>query len=235
MKPLTLGEKGQVIGMKKMRGLKKNNLGFSLVELIIVVAILAVLTAIIAPNMIKYYKRARKVRDMQGAQIIGETLERICAVDPQAAQEWMAVTNTGNHVEYTVTDYDGNTYTLTNVFEFTMTRKGDISSEAIQKWGDHTRGGQIRNARSDCKYLYTCMAEELSTNIDSMAYQEEDLRSFRCAKRLDTGDCEVWACYVPKGTDGEGVTNGYIQYQLWPNPDPRYLNGEYVAPFHAHR
>lgn len=218
--------------MMKMR--RHHNKGFSLVELIIVIAILAILTAIIAPNFIKYYKRARRVRDMQGAQIIGETVERICAVDPQAAEEWMKMTNksSSNHVEYVVTDGD-ETYVLTNVFEFSMTKKGDITGTY---WKNY-REGQIRNARNanDCPVLYEALKEELSTNIESMAYQENDLHAFRCAKNLNTGGVEVWACYTPKGSDGEGVTNGYIQYRLWPDPDPRYLDGEYVEPIHAQK
>ena len=66
------------------------------------------------------------------------------------------------------------------------------------------------------------------------------IRSFassllRCAKNLNNGRVEVWACYTPPGTDGEGVTNGYIQYRLWPDPDPNYLQGDYVEPIHACR
>lgn len=39
--------------------MKKNNKGFSLVELVIVIAIMAILAAAISPAMLKYIRRAR--------------------------------------------------------------------------------------------------------------------------------------------------------------------------------
>ncbi len=42
---------------------KANNQGFSLVELIIVIAIMAVLVGVLAPQFIKYVERGRAQRD----------------------------------------------------------------------------------------------------------------------------------------------------------------------------
>lgn len=224
-----------MIGMKKMRCLKKNNLGFSLVELIIVIAILAILTAIIAPNMIKYYKRARKVRDIQGAQIVGEAIERITAINPDAAQEWAnAYTPTANHskVYFTVTE-NGKSHKLGNIYEFNMTRSGDIVET---KYKGNAMGGQVREATDPnnkgigLPTLTAELREELSTNLQSIAYQEEDLRSFRAVKNLETGEVEVWVCQVDPGSDAEGNGHATVQYKLYPDPDPRYLDGEYVEP-----
>ncbi len=223
--------------MKKMmrKSGKLNNKGFSLVELIIVVSIMAILTAIIVPNFIKYYQKARKVRDMKSAQTIGETLERIYCIDPEAASEWYRIDDRhvygpgASHMEFRVTDYDGNTYKLANVFEFTMTKEGDI----VGKYSSNFRDGAIRDARKDCPYLKQMINEELMTDISTIAYQDSDLRSFRLAKNLTTGKCEVWSCYVKDGTDGEGRTNGCVQYRLWPNPDPRYMAGEDAPRFYG--
>lgn len=44
---------------------KKDNQGFSLIELVIAVAILAILSGILAPQLIKYIERSREARDMQ--------------------------------------------------------------------------------------------------------------------------------------------------------------------------
>ena len=47
--------------------MKKNNSGFSLVELIIVIAIMAVLIGVLAPQFIKYVERSRNSTDRQNA------------------------------------------------------------------------------------------------------------------------------------------------------------------------
>lgn len=47
----------------KRKAQKRNNKGFSLVELIIVIAIMAVLIAVLAPQFIKYVDRSRQSND----------------------------------------------------------------------------------------------------------------------------------------------------------------------------
>ena len=54
--------------------MKKNNQGFSLVELIIVIAIMAVLVGVLAPQFIKYVEQSRRSRDIQTAQEIRESV-----------------------------------------------------------------------------------------------------------------------------------------------------------------
>lgn len=49
--------------MKKFQEMKKNNKGFSLVELIIVIAIMAVLMAVLAPQFLRYVERSRLQSD----------------------------------------------------------------------------------------------------------------------------------------------------------------------------
>lgn len=53
------------------RGMEKNK-GFSLVELIITIAIMAVLIAVLAPAFIKYVEQSRRSRDIQTADQIRE-------------------------------------------------------------------------------------------------------------------------------------------------------------------
>ena len=54
--------------------MKKNNNGFSLVELIIVIAIMAVLVGVLAPQFIKYVEQSRRSRDISTAQEIREAV-----------------------------------------------------------------------------------------------------------------------------------------------------------------
>ena len=52
--------------------LMKDNKGFSLVELIIVIAIMAVLVGVLAPQFIKYVEQSRRSSDIQTADQIRE-------------------------------------------------------------------------------------------------------------------------------------------------------------------
>lgn len=56
--------------MKKM-----NNKGFSLIELIIVIAIMAILVAIIAPNLTKYLGKSKKNTDKKNADEIAQQIQ----------------------------------------------------------------------------------------------------------------------------------------------------------------
>ena len=47
---------------------KTNNKGFSLVELIIVIAIMAILVGVLAPQFIKYVERSRESTDLQNVE-----------------------------------------------------------------------------------------------------------------------------------------------------------------------
>lgn len=54
---------------------KTNNKGFSLVELIIVIAIMAILAGAIAPALIRYIDKSRKSNDVSSAKTIKTAIE----------------------------------------------------------------------------------------------------------------------------------------------------------------
>lgn len=62
---------------------KMNNKGFSLVELIIVIAIMAILLVVLAPQYLKYVERSRNSTDLQNATEIVTALQ-VYASDPEA-------------------------------------------------------------------------------------------------------------------------------------------------------
>ncbi len=68
--------------MQKFNGLKKQmkkNGGFSLVELIIVIAILAVIAAIAVPNVLGALEKSKITRDISNAATIGHAVEELAA------------------------------------------------------------------------------------------------------------------------------------------------------------
>lgn len=75
-----------------------NNKGFSLVELIIVIAIMAILIVVLAPQYLKYVERSRNSTDMQNARTLMTAVETYAA-DPQSTKAIL----TGEKVQVKVT------------------------------------------------------------------------------------------------------------------------------------
>lgn len=85
--------------MKKMS--QKNNKGFSLVELIVVVAIMAVLMGILVPTLVKNVEKSKKQKDASAIEEIRSTMVTTLA-DP-----------TYSDIEATIV-YDGTTIDIDN-------------------------------------------------------------------------------------------------------------------------
>lgn len=69
-----------------MRKERMNDKGFSLVELIIVIAIMAILLVVLAPQYLKYVERSRNSTDLQNATEMVTALQ-IYASDPDADEQ----------------------------------------------------------------------------------------------------------------------------------------------------
>ncbi len=59
--------------------MKKNNSGFSLVELIIVIAIMAVLIGVLAPQFLKFVEKSRESTDLQNVEEVKTAVETYVA------------------------------------------------------------------------------------------------------------------------------------------------------------
>lgn len=78
--------------------MKKNNKGFSLVELIIVIAIMAILAGALAPALIKYINKSRRSTDIQNADTLRTSVQTAMS-NPDAVD---AIT--GNTTTFTSTN-----------------------------------------------------------------------------------------------------------------------------------
>lgn len=126
-----------------------NNKGFSLVELIIVIAIMAILIVVLAPQYLKYVERSRNSTDMQNVTTIKSAIETYAA-DPQAPSHFTAdftitISSTGGSCTDTVVNAALSDAALTLT---------DIRCSSKNAWDTYTMKGQPQTDGS-IKWSYT--------------------------------------------------------------------------------
>ena len=122
-----------------------NNKGFSLMELIIVVAIMAVLIGVLAPQYLKYVEKSRQSADLQGIDTLVSAVE---------------IYSAGTVVEGTLKCADGKVTTTGNV--------GEALTDAGIETGD---GGVVATMKSDTYSLWVIgfSASEVAASEEELA------------------------------------------------------------------
>lgn len=141
--------------MKNLKETKKlNNKGFSLVELIIVVAIMAVLIGVLAPQYLKYVEKSRESADLDNYQTI------ITAIQVYYTDPTHTVTgNADDKVVFKAGDYD--TTSSTQVLEDALKDSGVEVSKITMKSSKYKEATITFDTSSD-NYKFTASTEDLA-------------------------------------------------------------------------
>ena len=136
---------------------KKNNKGFSLVELIVVVLIMAIIAVALAPQVMKWVDNARITAD----QNAGGNLKTAVQV---AVADFQSKGGTISAVSYTI---DGTKVNVVGGTDITVGTKklGDIIDENLggETYKVKYTGKDDRNASVDTKFTITVSADGLVT------------------------------------------------------------------------
>ena len=145
--------------MKKM-----NNKGFSLVELIVVIAIMAVLIGVLAPQFIKYVEKSREATDIQNCDSIATALKTYFA-DQEGVGGTVTVSvkvadNTANS-DMVVTPAGTNPANATNV-------ETALSNAGFAKNSTHLKG--TKWAKNQIDIIYNVDTGKVTYKAESETY-----------------------------------------------------------------
>ncbi len=136
--------------MKKM-----NNKGFSLVELIIVIAIMAILIAVLAPQYIKYVEKSRKSADLDNYQKLVDSIQVVFADED----------NTIGDGSYTFVLNDKNSANTVDPTLDPMLKALGIDVSTIHTKSSDYSGKTIKATKSGSNLKITCTDPTLAAEL----------------------------------------------------------------------
>lgn len=147
--------------MKRKINKQKSNKGFSLVELIVVIAIMAVLVGVLTPQFLGYVSRARISTDVQNMDSI------LRAADVYVAdKELQSESEIKNLVSYVITNQQINVESVPSVSDYKLKYSGWVGVSVDYKDGNWVVTGHTKKAVTG-KYYYLGGAQasaDLNTN-----------------------------------------------------------------------
>lgn len=215
--------------------IKNSDAGFSLIELIIVIAIMAILVGVLAPQFTKYVEKSRKSKDIWTADEIARAVNIAFVEHPEAYdtfQRWGTPGNGGLSLNVTVmvngvaenykvnvvaSSGTQNTNRVSNCFnggERTFYETNGDGRDGFYGTINRELGLSTTEINASIIPKYSKKKEgALGDRMGGFGY--EDIDRWRICKRADNGSMEIWSAQPdPWG--------GYPVYRVWPIPDDIY-------------
>ena len=205
------------VGRRRLK--PADNKGFSLVELIIVIAIMAILAASLAPALIRYINKARKADDIADAEVIGKSLSLAVASDEDLY----------DFLLYSAAELSKQSATA----EYRMLAMSSVSGAANHPTTWFVKIANVASAQSaNLNKMIQFLNDEVGPKIVKIHFGKVDILDqwVVCCDR----NCNL-AVFVTAGISGNyhigKSVNGYRQiggqgnvvaYKLWPEVQPEY-------------
>ena len=211
--------------MERFKRYKIDNMGVTLLELIIAIGIMAVLTSVLVPQYLKYLNRSQKAVDITNAALIADAFQRALIEYPDAYDTYGAWRSAKKHVYV----YDKDGVTLIEQYDVYLV----MANEDDYNYAFYGGVNQFKG-KNGKPGLYDYVNQAIGISRSNTQQQNSKMNPkfkvkdptgavfidrWRICKRMD-GMLEVWAAY-DRGM-GSGDAGGNPCYRLWPNPCPLY-------------